>query len=330
MGKWWNAAVQVGRRLMGLPTYAFDSAPAPIADVLAALDAVSDARVSRSQAISVQAVLRARNEICGAIGTMPLRLYRGLDIIDHPLFRQIDPDRANVNVLADTVEDLLFERVAWWRITAQDFDGYPLSARYVPVGTVSLEPPKNDTPPPGKWVWISTSGGQPERVPMSLMIRFESPNPGMLTASARAIRRALLLDKLASTYADNPRPLDYFTDTDDPNVEPFSEQDWSTFLARWRMDRKRTSTARLPGQVKRVDVDAPSPADLQLVELQKQVTVEIANGANIDAEDLGVSVTTRTYQNEDAKRRDKINRVFGPFMAAISDRLSMGDTTRRG
>lgn len=329
---WLKALAEVGRRMLGVPSleqFAAIGTAMPIAELLAELNTVTDARVSADQALSVAAVQRGRNEMA-SLATLPLRLYRGLNVVDHPLFRQIDPDRPNVNVLADTVQDLIFEKNAWWRVIAQDFDGYPMACRYVPVGAVSLEPPKRETPPPGRWVWVSQNGVT-ERVPMSLMIRFESPNPGLLTANARAIRRALLLDRLASTYADNPRPLDYFTDnTDDPNVVPFSDSQWTAFLSRWRSERKRSSTARVPGQVKRVDVNAPSPAELQLVELQRQVTIEIANGIGVDAEDLGVSTTSRTYQNEDARRRDKINRVYAPIMSAITGRLSMGDVTRRG
>lgn len=309
---------------MDYAEHVFDSTPRPIADLLAELNSVTTARVTRDAAMSVSSVQRGRNEVC-SLATLPIRLYRGLDVVDHPLFRQFDPDVPNVVHIAQTIEDLIFEGRAWWLITGQDFDSYPVSVRYVPVGKVSLEPPPKETPPPGRWVWVDGV-----RTPMTQVIRFDSPNPGVLVANARAIRCAMLLDGLALTYADNPRPLDYFTDTDDPNVEPFSDDQWRAFLARWRSDRKRTSTARVPGQVKRVDVNAPSPAELQLVELKRQVTLEIANGLGVDAEDLGVSTTSRTYFNAQDRRISKINEGRRPIMKAITDRLTMGDVTRRG
>ena len=58
--------------------------------------------------------------------------------------------------------------------------------------------------------------------------------------------------------------------------------------------------------------------------------IAIANGLGVDPEDIGVSTTSRTYQNEDARRRDKINRMYAPYISALTDRLSMGDVTRRG
>jgi hypothetical protein len=51
-------------------------------------------------------------------------------------------------------------------------------------------------------------------VPASTVIRFDSPNPAVLQVGGRAIRRAILLDAAASMYADDPRPLDYFTPAD--------------------------------------------------------------------------------------------------------------------
>jgi len=307
------------------PAFQFDSAPRPIADLLALMNSVSGSPVTRESALTVMAVLRGRNELV-SLATIPLRQYRGLDVIESPLLRQIDPDVPNVITMSRTLEDLVMVRTAWWQITGQDFDGYPVSARFVPYEKVSLEPPDSKTPvPPGKWVWVDG-----KRVSMSLMIRFDSPNPGLLSAGAKAIRRALLLDNLASTYAENPRPLDYYTDTDDPNIEPLTQEQIPGFLAQMRSSAARLGTVWLPSKVKRVDINAPSPAELQLVELQAQVTKEIANAIGVDAEDLGVSTTSRTYQNEDARRRDKINRMFAPFMSAITDRLSMGDVTRRG
>lgn len=338
---WLAAAGQQLRELLSLPrplaldekpAAEFDSPPRPIDRLFAEMYAGTPGRVSREQALSVAAVQRGRNSLC-SIATLPLVLYKGLDIQTSPFLSQIDPDVANVVTLSQTIEDLAFEGISWWLITAQDFAGYPLAARHLDVGTVSLDPPKG-TPNPFpsgrdprgvKIVWVA---GKP--VPADQLIRFDSPNPGLLTANARAIRRALLLDKLAATYADNPRPLDYFTDTDDPSIEPMEDDEVDAFLAEWQAERKRRSTGWIPSTVKRVDVDAPSPAEFQLVELQRQVTLEIANGLGVDPEDLGVSTTSRTYFNAQDRRTTKINETYAPYMTAITQRLSMGDVTRRG
>ncbi|MDG4756290.1 phage portal protein, partial [Micromonospora sp. WMMD710] len=338
---WIKAAASQLRDLLSLPrplvldepaNVEFDSTPRPIEQVFAALNAAGTGRVTREEALSVAAVQKGRNSLC-SIATLPLRQYRKLDIVRSPFLDQIDPDVANVVTLSQTIEDLAFDGISWWLITAQDFQGYPLAARHLDVATVSLDPPKGQPNPfPSgrdargiKIVWVAGVG-----TPVDKVIRFDSPNPGLLSANARAIRRALLLDRLASTYADNPRPLDWFTDGDDPSFEPMDDDEIDAFLADWKASRKRGSTGWIPGNVKRVDANAPSPAELQLVQLQQQVTLEIANGLGVDPEDLGVSTTSRTYFNAADRRMTKINETYAPYMTAITQRLSMGDVTPRG
>jgi phage portal protein BeeE len=89
-------------------------------------------------------------------------------------------------------------------------------------------------------------------------------------------------------------------------------------------------TGYLPWSLEYKPINLPTPADLQLVELQKQVTLELANLFGLDPEDLGVSTTSRTYQNAVDRRVDRVNEALAPYMRALTDRLSMGDVTRRG
>lgn len=337
---WLAAAGQQLRELLSLPkpislelppAAEFD-APRPIDLLFADMAAASPGRVSRAEALSVAAVQRGRNALC-SIATLPLTLYKGLEIVRSPFLEQIDPDVPNVVTLSQTIEDLAFEGISWWLITAQDFAGFPLAARHLDVGSVSLDPPKGAANPFPSGVdarGVAVVWVDGKAVPADRLIRFDSPNPGLLKANARAIRRALLLDKLAATYADNPRPTDYFTDADDPSVDPMDDDEIGVFLAEWKAARKAGGTGWIPGNVKRVDVNSPSPAELQLVELQRQVTLEIANGLGVDPEDLGISTTSRTYFNAADRRMSKINETYAPYMAAITQRLSMGDVTRRG
>lgn len=306
------------------------AAPTPIVD---AIRAASNRPVSRRDALSVPAVLRGRNLLC-SIATLPLVTRdQGRNAVRTPLLEQVDPSVPNVVTLAQTVEDLVFEGISWWQVTTRDARGWPVEAVHLDVGTVSLQPPpdawrKLRTLPselklPGGVVWVN---GEP--VPSRDMIRFDSPNPGILAAAARAIRRALLLEQAAATYANDPRPLDYFTPND--GADPVDDDEVKEILADWRKSRRERSTAYVPAALNYETVDTPSPADLQLAQLQKQATLEIANALGLDPEDLGVSTTSRTYANAVDRRRDRINDVLAPYMRAITDRLSMNDITRRG
>jgi hypothetical protein len=328
------------------PTHTFDTAPRPVDMVLAAMKNGEMTVVSREAALSVAAVQRGRNEIC-SISTLPLRLYRGPAVVDSALFRQFDPDVPNVVHMAMTIEDLAFEHIAWWQVTGQDFDNYPASVRRIDPRKVSLTKPGRspNTNLPGippldrtgvaaedkRYVWIDHCDGKGwQPFPSALMIRFDSPNPGILAANARAIRIAIKLDRLTEMYAENPALREFFTDNPASDVDPLDDDEVDLFLAEYGAMRQYRPFGWIPSTVQRSDVTSPSPKDLTLSELQSQVTIAIANGLGVDPEDLGVSTTSRTYQNEDARRRDKINRMYAPYMSALTDRLAMGDVTRRG
>ena len=314
------------------PTATFDTAPRPVDAVIAEMLGRGTApRVGRTEALSVPAVQRGRNLIC-SISTLPL-IQRGPDrrVVPNPLLDQLDPNVANVVTLAQTLEDLLFESVAWWQILAFGWDGYPASAQHLDVSTVTTDPPK-DRPvsplpsgmdPRDGVVWVD---GKP--LSGKEIIRFDSPNPALLKVGGRAIKRAILLDQAARMYADDPRPMDYFTPAE--GADPIDDDDVKVELAKWSAQRKKRGTAYVPAALKYNTVDAPSPADLQLVELQKQAGLDIANALGVDPEELGISTTSRTYTNAVDRRRDRINDTLSPYMRAITDRLSMPDVTKRG
>lgn len=285
--------------------------------------------VTRDFALSVPAVLRGRNILC-SIATLPLQHFRtgSNEAVRSGLLEQIDPQTPNVVTLAQTVEDLIFDGIAWWQITAYGWDGFPASAQHVDLSRVSLDPPPGAprTLPSGvdrsSVVWLD---GKP--VSGSDMIRFDSPNPPLLKAGRRAIRRAALLDAAAARYAEDPRPLDYFAPAEDSDPE---DDEVQAILDDWIDARRRRSTAYVPGSLMYKTVDSPSPADLQLAQLQARASLDLANALGLDPEDLGVSTTSRTYSNVTDRRRDRINDTLSPFMLAITSRLSMNDVTRRG
>ncbi|KAB1925145.1 phage portal protein [Micromonospora noduli] len=299
--------------------------------LLARLDRTTGVSVGRAEALSVPAVLRGRNLIC-SVATLPL-VQRGPDrsVVANPLFQDFDPDVGNVVHLAQTIEDLVFDGIAWWQVTAFGWDGFPTSVRRLDPATVSLQPPGSRSlaplpaghDPRDAVVYVD---GRP--VFASEIIRFDSPNPAVLKVAGDPIHRAILLNEAAATYADDPQPAAYFTPGE--GADPADDDDVRDMLVDWKRARKERSTAYVPMSLKYNAVSAPSPRDLQLVELQKQAGLEIANAFGVDPEDLGISTTSRTYANNVDRRRDRINDVLAPYMRAITDRLSKGDITKRG
>lgn len=282
-------------------------------------------RVTRAQAMSVPAVKRARDLIAGTLAGLPVFTLdadnrRGA----RPLFDQPEQDRARSITMANTFEDLLFEGLAFWRITAFDWTGYPQSV-------VRLDPRTVDVRENSR-VYVRRDGSQQgvadEHIPDDQLIVFRSPHDGILRAGARAIRTCLALDATAAQYAETPQPQLYFTPREgaaEPTVE-----DVTDLIAGWKAARQAGSIGYMNGVLEPKQLDAWSPADLQLSDARQHAALEIARLVGIDPEDLGVSTTSRTYANSADRRLALQSDVLAPYATAVAERLSMGDVTPRG
>jgi HK97 family phage prohead protease len=312
------------------PTHTF-SGPMPIDQLWLDMKG-STSYVGRDEALRIPGVLKGRNLLC-SLATLPLT-ERGPDnkTVRAPLLEQIDPNVPNVVVLARTFEDLLFDAVAWWRVTDRGADGYPTSARHLPAGTVELRPPDGAgvypstlrvVDPDERFVWVD---GKP--VAARDMIRFDSPNPALLAYAGRTFTLARRYADAASMYAKNPQASEHFVPAD--NVAEPEYEDVRDALEQWMQARRNGSTGYVPRWLKHVPGDSPTAADMKLPELKQQAALETALCMGLDPEVLGVPVTSRTYANRQDFARDRINDVLAPYMQAVSQRLSMMDVCRRG
>lgn len=287
---------------------------------------------TRQDAMQIPAIRKGRNMICGSIATLPLEAINSRNEVQkHPLLRQFDPNVPNVVLIAQTVEDLLFDAISWWEVTSR-VDRYPATVVRHADSQVSFQPPAgynqgwlpSDKPTEGV---VYMRG---KEVPYRDVIRFDSPNPPLLKDAERVIRRAISLHLAAEMYADEPRPMDYFAPAD-PLIDPFADEENGPeeLLTQWAAARRRRKTAYVPAGLTYNEVQQPTPADLQLAQLQDRVDKDLANLIGLDSEDVGVNTTTRTYQNGVDRRKDRINDLYSPYMAAITQRLGMPDVTKR-
>ncbi len=283
--------------------------------------------------MQVPAVKRARDLICGSIGTLPVEMFtpeRAPARADlQRLLDQPEPDVAASVTWTWLLDDLFFEGRAWWRILQTGAHGFPVSVR-------RLDPRSVDIEPDGK-VYHTRAGHQGtarEWLPDDQLVRFDSPNDGLLIAGARAIRTALALDAAAGRYADDPVPLGWFEPTE--GVDPFEDEEGETdnakvtgFLDQWSDARQRRAWGYVPPGVT-LKAGTMSPRDLQLNDARQHAVLEIARAAGVDPEDLGVSTTSRTYFNAESKRKDKLDFTLLGYIVAVDDRLTMPDVTPRG
>ncbi len=297
------------------------------------LAGLSSAKVSRRDALSVPAVLRARNMVAGIPSTLPINVYDRTLAVDtrNSIVGDPHPEIPASVVYAATFEDLLFESVSYWRVTRFNAEGYPVEGHHLDKRSVSqhaiLGMPsevlsEDLTFSPRDPIFID---GAP--VPPREVIRFVSPNPPLLKHAARAVRAALLLDKAAELYASDPMPLGYFTDKD--NVDPLDDEEITAVLDQWAAARRTRAFGYVPNSL---DLETPqwNAEQIQLADARNHAVLEIARAAGIDPEDLGISTTTRTYQNAEQRRMDLISFTLMPYMVAIEQRLSKDDVLPRG
>ena len=271
-------------------------------------------RVSRSSARQVPAVKRARDIIAGTLGTIPLQVVDTENVATiSPLLDQPEDNVARSVTLTRLYEDLLYEGVAWWRVRATNYRGYPTKVSRIDPGAVTLSDGR---------AYVDGRS-----VSFDQLIRFDSPNGALLADGARAVRTLLRLEASALNYAEDPMPQGYFRPADD--ADPVDDDDVLDLLSAWKTARQASATAYVPAALKYETV-AFSPEQLQLIEARQHAVLEIARLTGIDAEDLSVSTTSRTYANAQDRRLERIADVLGPYASAVTDRLRMRDVTPLG
>jgi phage head maturation protease len=273
-------------------------------------------RVTRRTARQVGAVKRGRDLICGTLGGLPIDLI-GPDQTQavSSLFDQPERDVPRSVTMVKTFEDMYYAGRAWWEILELGWHGYPVWVRRLDVDSVDHNTDTGRVHYKGREI-------TPDK-----LIRFDSPNDPLLEAGARAIRVALGLSVAAATAAVGVPPVDYFVPADDS--DPLEDAEIAELLADWRTARQAGRTAYVPAALE-YQTAGWNPEQMQLSAQQGDAVLELSRHIGLDPEDLGVSVTSRTYANAETRRRDLLDFTLSAYLIAVSDRLAMGDVTPRG
>lgn len=294
---------------------------------------LSGAPISRRDALKVPAVLRARNVIASIPATLPRNVHRADRTVDdrNTVVNDPNPRLEDTVHYALTFEDLLFHGVSYWRVT-RFLERFPVEAHHVDHRAVSqhaiLGMPSEVISEdhqfgPRDPIFID---GVP--VPDREVIRFTSPNPPLLVHAARAIRTVLLLQEAANRMANNPMPVGWFTDRED--ADPLEDEEITEALNAWEAARRQRVWGYVPQSLELNTPSQPNPREMQLAEIMNNAVLDIARATGLDPEEVGVSVSTRTYQNAEQRRLDLIDFTLMAYLSAVEDRLSKDDVTAHG
>jgi HK97 family phage portal protein len=307
--------------------------PQKVSDVTAALTPVQitdsvynilggATNTTRQLAMSVPSVARARNIICGTIGSLPLTTFNRItgEYVDpHRVINQPDPRVAGFVIYNWLAEDIWLYGVGYGQVLEMysTTDGGRVRA----WTRVSPERVTVDTDFRNTVIESYKVDGM--AVPNSgvgSLIRFDGPDEGLLHRAGKTISAAVYLENAAVNYAKEPNPSMILKS----NGTNLTAERVSSLLSAWRTARQSRSTAFL-----NADVDLKEfgfdPKSLQLAEARQYVALELARACGIPAYFLSAETTSMTYSNAVSERRSLVDFSLRPILKAIEERLSLPD-----
>ena len=279
--------------------------------------------IDRISAMSIPAVNRCRNLICGVIGSMELSLQLKRTDEEIPKLPWMDQPSLNQPMpvtLAFTVDSLLFFGVAYWEITEVYADnGYPARFNWVANSRVIPKYNKTNTFIEGYQVdgFIRPMSG------VGSLVTFQSMTDGILNVGGRTLQAALDLDKAAAVAAATPMPSGVLKNSG----ADLGEAEVQGLLSAWRTARANRSTAYLTSTLD-FQPAAFSPKEMMLNEAKQYMATEIARLCNVPAYYISADMNnSMTYSNVQDERRQFVSLSLQPYISAIESRLSMNDIT---
>ena len=307
--------------------------PTKVSDVAAALTPVqiSDSvynilggatNTTRQLAMSVPSVARARNIICGTIGSLPLTTFNritGQYVDPHRVINQPDPRVAGFVIYNWLAEDIWLYGAGYGQVLEMysSTDGgrvrawTRVSPDRVTVDTDFLNTEITGYKVDGKSVPLQGVGS---------IIRFDGPDEGLLHRAGKTIAAAVYLENAAVNYAKEPAPTMVLKS----NGTNLTAERISALLSAWKTARQSRSTAFLNADVN-LEQFGFDPKSMQLAEGRQYVALELARACGIPAYFLSAEATSMTYSNAVSERRSLVDFSLRPILKAIEERLSLPD-----
>lgn len=285
----------------------------------------SNVPVSRAEAMSVPAVARARNIMCGTVGALPLERYSdmtGKHLTAVPLQYQPDPASPRSVTYSWLADSLLFYGTAFAQVLEiYADDRRPSRIRWVDPMRVTPEYSDNAS----MIIGYLLDGSRVPATGVGSLICFQGTDEGLLNRAGRTIRTAIELEKAANRAAAEPLPTTVLQSTG-MDLPPERITD---LLTKWKQARQTRSTAYLYSGLK-MEAVGFSSRDTQLVEARQHIASEIARACSIPAWYLNAESASMTYSNVTAERRSLIDFSIMPLLLKpIEDRMSMPDLAPR-
>lgn len=278
--------------------------------------------VTRTMAMQVPAVARARNIICGTIGSLPLHRYSkvtGQRISEPPLLYQPDPASPKDVTYAWLADSIFFYGVGYLQVlSVYQEDGRPREARWIDPARVTVETNANGTIVAA----YRLDGNLLPATGVGSLIDFPGLDEGLLRRASTTISTARELEQAAYRAAQEPTPITVLKNT---GVDLPADK-VTDLLTKWKQARQTRSTAYLSNGIDLEPVGF-DPRAQQLVEARAFTVQEIARATGIPAWYLNAETASMTYSNTEQERRTLIDFSVRNYLGPIEQRLSMFDVS---
>lgn len=272
--------------------------------------------VTRSQAMAIPAVARARNLTCATIAGIPLRARRNPDVaVPLSWLDRSDGIASPFNRMLHTADDLFFYGWSLWGV-ARDYDGVVIRAAHVPIARWTIDPDG----------FIVVDGA---RVAAREVCLIPGIHEGILDYGATTIRRARNILRNADKAVENPSA---YLELHQTEGAPLTDDQIETLIARW-VKARRGENGGVAYTSRGIEAKEHGTAQEHLlIEGRNADAIDIARltgipASLIDAVQSGSSVT---YQNSQARMAELVTFGLMPTMGAIVARLGQDDVVARG
>lgn len=314
-----SAALSGSLPPLASPFSDYDSTPLISAKLDHLIPPWANGRIDRAAAMTLPAVAKGRNLVCGTISRCPLIAMNGTERVDAaPAWcSQPEPERPRSQTINWTLDALLFYGRAFWLVRDRYATGYPRYFRFLPEADIETD----------EYGRLVTAYGQP--VKEGDYIRFDSPNDALLISGARHIRAALALEQAAARAALNPVPSVELHQTKGADL---TQEEIDALVDAWAKARNG-SNGGVAYTSQGIEVNTHGqPAEQLMIEARAAVNVDTARALGLPAWalDAPIAGASMTYSNSWSRARELIDFGLSPYMAAITDRLSMDDVLSAG
>lgn len=277
---------------------------------------------TRSAAMAIPAVARARNLVVSTVSRLPLHSYVGASALDDEhqpswLYRT-DTSTSPQHRLAWTIDDLIFYGWScWWRTNGAD--GFPVAAERINQGSWSINADNR----------VEVNGSP---VDDSNVILIPGLHEGILSYGKDTIADTRELYRVVRDRIMNPVPsLDlHQTDGDD-----LTDPEIDKLTARWTQARSKRGGAAVGYTNKSIEVrelGATTGGEQLLIEARNAASLDLARLVGIAAGRIDATSpkASLNYETTTGRNQEFVDFDLALYLTPVAARLSLDDCVPRG